>query len=266
MPDENAAAPQAPAPWAPQRRHWLIASVAIPVLCAVIAAAVALVTRRDDHQAAAPVESSHAPPPDQGRPCGSLDDGSIRFGWGPDRPTVAGQQFTDTASMNSDRANPSYGDERQFVTVKDAANTNAGGWKNEIFVEDGKSYLVEFFVHNSADSEPDHTAHDVRVSANVPTCTAHKIRVDGYIDAKDTFPSSVFSNVILQSDRPFTLTYKPGSARYFNNTHPKGVPLPDSIVTSEGALVGCPEMDGVVPGNYACSGIATFEVSAAFPQ
>jgi len=44
------------------------------------------------------------------------------------------------------------------------------------------------------------------------------------------------------------------------------VPLPDSIVTSEGALVGCQEMNGVVPGNYACSGIATFEVTAAFPQ
>jgi hypothetical protein len=229
----------------------------------VTATVTLITTHRDDPPA---TQAAAVAPPDQSKACGPVDDDTIRAGWGPDRPTVTGQQFTATAQMNSDRGNPHYGDERSLIAAKDAANTAAGGWKNEVNVEDGATYLIRMYVHNSADSAPDHTAHDVRLSANVPNCTAHKIRIDGYITAADTFPTTVYATVVFQSDRLFNLTYKPGSARYYSNPHPNGIALTDDIVIKKGTPVGVEQMDGVVPGNYANSGYAVFEVTAAFPE
>jgi len=253
-------------PWSPQRHHWIMASIVVPILCVAITATVALVNaHRDDHPAAGQSQSAAAPPPDQSTACGPIDDDKIVAGWGPERPLVTGQQFTATAQMDSDRDDPVYGDERSLVTAKDASITTPGHWETEINVEEGKTYLIRIYVHNSADSSPEHAAHDVRISANVPNCTAHKIRVDGFISAADTYPITVYANVVFQSDRPFNLTYKSGSAIYYNNPHPKGTQLTDDIVTSKGTPVGVDQMDGVVPGNYGNTGYAVFEVIPAFP-
>lgn len=262
----NNPTPQGSPGWSPQRRHWLLASIVVPLLCVGVTATVTLIISHRDDPASAPSQATAAPPPDQSKACGPLDDDTIVAGWGPDRPTVTGQQFTATAQMNSDRENGSYGDERSMIAAKDAAITEAGHWKQVVNVEEGKAYLLRILVHNSADESPEHTAHKVRVSANVPNCTAHKIRIDGYVTAADTFPTEVYGTVVFQSDRYFNLTYKPGSARYYNNPHPNGVALTDDIVVKKGTLVGVEQMDGIVPGNYVNSGYAVFEVTAAFPD
>ncbi len=192
--------------------------------------------------------------------------GGIAAAYGPDRPTYTIAQPADHITFNSITDNPNYGDERNFTLIKDASNTSAGGWSDNVSVQDGKEYLVRIYVHNNAASNLNLVATNTRVSATVPTATANSIQIDGYVSASNANPQKVWDSVVLSSDKKFNIAYVAGSASYHNNVLPSGQGLPDSIVTSSGALVGYNAMDGKVPGCYQYSGIATFKVKVSMPS
>lgn len=183
--------------------------------------------------------------------------------YGPQRTTFTIEKPATYVTFNSITNNRDYGDERNFVIAKDAAHTQAGGWSDNVTVQDGKEYLVRMYVHNNAAANLNLKATNTRVMANVPKTQAKTHRIDGYVSANNANPNRVYDHVHFSSDKEFTMTYVAGSARYYNNLNPQnGYQLPDAIVTQAGAQVGYDKMDGVVPGCFQYSGIATFKLRA----
>lgn len=184
--------------------------------------------------------------------------------YGPERQTFTIEKPASYVTFNSITNNRDYGDERNFVIAKDASNTQPGGWSDSVNIEDGKEYLVRMYVHNNAGANLNLNATNTRVMANVPNTSAKSHRVDGYVTADNAKPNRVYDHVNFSSDKEFSLTYVAGSARYYNNVKPKeGFPLSDAIVTKTGAQVGYEVMNGVIPGCFQYSGIATFKLRAS---
>lgn len=187
--------------------------------------------------------------------------GASVMAYGPSRPTFTIEKPADHITFNSITNNPNYGDERGFTLIKDAANTSAGGWSDEINVEDGKEYLVRVYVHNNAAENLNLVAQNTRISANVPTTTGTSVQIAANVIADNASPQRIWDEVVMKSDKKFNVAYVNGSARYYNNKFPaNGLQMSDSIVTSAGALVGYEALDGKVPGCFQYSGIATFKV------
>ena len=191
--------------------------------------------------------------------------------WGPtDRPTYTVNNPADHVTFNSITDNPDYGDERNFVRIKDASNTNAGGWSDTLAVQPGKEYLVQMYVHNNAATSLNESgagiAKNVRVMANVPNTTGKSVQVDGFISADNASPKEVWDQAIFTSDKDFNLTYEAGSTTMYNNAHPTGINVSDSIVTSAGAPVGFDAMDGNLPGCFHYSGYVSFKVKVNMPE
>ncbi len=184
------------------------------------------------------------------------------WAYGPGRDTFTIKTPADHITFNSITDNPNYGDERNFVLIKDAANTGAGGWSpDEITVQDGKEYLVRMYVHNNAAQNLNLVAKNTRLSMNVPTTYARSHQLDGFLTADNASPNRIWDSVVLKGDKDFIVSFVGGSARYYNNINANpGFALPDSIVTSAGAQVGYRSMNGEVPGCFEFSGIATFRV------
>lgn len=189
--------------------------------------------------------------------------------WGPDRPTYTVAHPADHITFNSITDNPIVGDERNFVVIKDAANTNSGGWQDNITAEPGKEYLVRVYVHNNAADNLNLTAVNTRVSASVPTTTGKKVSLSGFVSADNAAPQKVWDDASLNSTKDFNVAYVPGSARIYNNGYAKGgngQALPDSIVTYAGALVGYNGPDGKVPGCFEYVSYVTFKIKPQFAQ
>ena len=185
--------------------------------------------------------------------------------YGPERAaTYTVEKPADHVVFNSITNNKSQGDERNFVQVKDAANTNDGGWTDTVDVQDGKEYWVRMYVHNNAAENLNLVAKDVRAMASVPTTTGTSVKIDGYISYKENANapvSKIWDDVVLRSDKKFNIAYVAGSARYNNNVNPNpGFTLPDSIVTNTGAQLGYQTMNGDIPGCFKYSGIVNFKV------
>ena len=191
------------------------------------------------------------------------------FAWGPERKTFTEQNPAPYVTFNSITNNSFYGDERNFVTVKDASNTQDGGWSDRVAVQAGKEYVVRMYVHNNAADNLNLVATNTRASATVPTTTGKSVPISGFVSADNAEPKQVWDDVELTSDKDFNLAYVPGSATFHNNSvgkAPEGVKLPDSIVTSNGALLGYDALDGKIPGCYKYSGYVYFKIKPQFAQ
>ncbi|RWZ79402.1 MAG: DUF11 domain-containing protein [Candidatus Chaera renei] len=191
----------------------------------------------------------------------------ILLAWGPNRPTFTIAKPADYVTFNSITDNPNVGDERNFVVAKDAANTANGGWQDQVTVQPGKEYIVRVYVHNNAADNLNLKAVNTRVSASVSTATGTSVPVSGFVSADNARPQKVWDDVVFTSNSKFNLVYVPGSAEIFNNGYAaggNGAKLPDSIVTSAGALVGFNGPDGVVPGCFKYASYVYFKVKPQF--
>ncbi len=181
--------------------------------------------------------------------------------WGPDRPTYTIEKPADHVTFDSITNNPDYGDERNFVTIKDATNNNAGGWTDEISVENNKEYYVQMYVHNNAADNLNLVAKDVTAKFNLPTYSAKRIQIDGYLSSSNASPSKIWDQAVFSGSNDFSLTYVPGSASYTNNVFPSGTALSDNII-SNGVSLGYDKLDGNIPGCFKYSGSVIFKVKA----
>jgi uncharacterized repeat protein (TIGR01451 family) len=185
--------------------------------------------------------------------------------WGPSRTTYTIAHPADKITFNSITDNPAVGDERNFVVVKDAANTADGGWQDNITVQPGKEYLVRVYVHNNAASSLNLKAENTRVSASVPTTTGKSVSVSGFVTADNSDPKQVWDDIHFNSTSNFNLAYVSGSAEIWNNGYATtGQPLPDSIVTSAGALIGYNGPNGEVPGCFQYANYVYFKIKPQF--
>lgn len=185
--------------------------------------------------------------------------------WGPDRQLFTMAKPATFVTFNSITDNSVVGDERNFVVIKDAANTSDGGWKDNITVERGKEYLVRVYVHNNAADNLGLKALNTRVSAGIPTNTAKSISISGFVTSDNATPKQVWDDASFNSSENFNLAYVAGSAEIYNNGYARGgKSLPDSIVTSAGAKIGFDGPDGVVPGCFKYDNFIFFKVKPQF--
>jgi len=194
---------------------------------------------------------------------------AVTLAWGPDRPTYTVANPADHITFNSMTDNPNVGDERNFVVVKDAANTADGGWQDKVTVQPGKEYLVRVYVHNNAASSLNLTAVNTRVMASVPNTTGKNVSISGFVTADNATPNKIWDDISFNSAEDFNLTYVSGSAEIYNNGYAAGgtgKSLPDSIVTSTGALIGYNGPDGKVPGCFQYANYVYFKVKPQFPK
>ncbi len=191
---------------------------------------------------------------------------TVAMAYGPQRTTFTTQKPATYVTFNSITNNEAYGDERNFTTIKDASITGSGSWKDTLAVEDGKEYYVRMLVHNNAAQNLNLVATNTRIMATVPNVTANSIQLSGFVTANNSNPKQIYDTALMTSSKQFNITYVAGSAVYYNNVFTQGTKLPDSIVTSTGALVGYQQMDGNIPGCYQYSGYALFKVKVSSPN
>ncbi len=183
------------------------------------------------------------------------------FAWGPDRPTYTIENPANHVTFNSITNNPNYGDERNFVTIKDATNTNAGGWTDDITVQNGKEYYVRMYVHNNAADDLDLVAHNVTAKFNIPDYSAKRIQIDGYLSSTNASPTEIWDQAVFSSANNFSLDYIEGSASLTTNVFTSGTALSDNVV-STGALIGYDQLNGEIPGCFQYTALVIFKVKA----
>lgn len=188
------------------------------------------------------------------------------FAWGPTRETHTVANPADYITFNSITDNTNIGDERNFVRIKDASNTNAGGWVDQLNVENGKEYWVQMYVHNNAASSLNLVAENVRVNAAVPSTTAKSVTVEGFINSSNANPTQIWDQAIFNSDKDFNLTYVMGSAKLYNNVFTNGTQVSDNIVLAGGAPIGYDKLDGKLPGCFQYAGYVNFKVKVQMGQ
>jgi len=194
---------------------------------------------------------------------------AVLFAWGPsqDRALFTAENPAPYVTFNSITNNPEVGDERNFLTVKDASDTTPGNWKNDLIVTPGKEYLVRVYVHNDAASNLNLKATNSRVKVSVPTNTAKEIGMSGFISADNAKPQEVWADSVLRSSSDFNIAYVDGSARLYNKAFGQtGTQLSDDIVTNKGALLGYDKLDGVIPGCIEYSGYVSFKIRIQGPS
>ena len=195
------------------------------------------------------------------------------FAWGPDRPTYTIANPANHVTFNSIIDNPSQGDERNFVQVRDA---NAG---NETYADStnltaGHQYVIFIYYHNNAASNlnADGTgiAHNAYVKAQIPAVVTNgstDTKAVGYVGASNANPGEVWDDISFSNTTgsDIALRYVPGSATIHSFGPVNGQTMSDNIVTT-GASIGYDSLNGELPGCNEYAGYVTLRVQADQPN
>ncbi len=193
---------------------------------------------------------------------------AVTFAWGPGRDTFTVENPAPHVTFNSITNNPIDGDERNFSRAKDTTATAPSAWTDNVQVTPGKEYIVRMVVHNNAADNLNLNAINTRASASVPTTTGKSVTVSNFVSADNAKPAKVWDDVTFTGSQDFNLAFVPGSARIYNNGYAaggNGQPLPDSIVTSAGAVLGYNKAgDGIIPGCFQYLSYVEYKVKPQF--
>lgn len=190
--------------------------------------------------------------------------------WGPqDRETFTWEEPASYPTFNSITDNPTLGDERNFVRVREAGSDDA--FTDEATLTAGKEYEVYVYYHNNASAHLNESgeglAQDVRLSVLCPEhLEANHAAVVQVNLTSSADPSEIFDTAyLIAQDSDITLSYVSGSAVVHNEGSANGTALDDAALWSdEGApLSYSAEYPGVIPGCAEYAGYVTFLMRAA---
>lgn len=181
----------------------------------------------------------------------------ITLAWGPTRPTYTMERPADHVTFDSITNNPNYGDEREFVTIKDV--TTGGKLTNNATLIPGHEYQVQVYVHNNASSDLNASgvgiAHGTTVRAALPASVNGSETVDGFVTATNATPTEVYDTAALTSTGKVDLEFVNGSAMLHTNF--QQTKLADSVITT-GVKVGDKDLSGDWRGCLNYAGAVTF--------
>jgi uncharacterized repeat protein (TIGR01451 family) len=185
--------------------------------------------------------------------------------FGPDRPTFTWANPAPYVTFDSITDNPSVGDERNFVRIKDASATS--DYTDNVALQPGKTYSVELYYHNDAASNLNEKATDATARISMPATVAagDSATITGYLDASNANPTSVWDSATGSSSSAVALRYVQGSATFTSNGAINGQTVPDSLFTT-GANLGYDAQDGTLPGCNQYAGYITFEFTVDQPN
>jgi uncharacterized repeat protein (TIGR01451 family)/LPXTG-motif cell wall-anchored protein len=195
------------------------------------------------------------------------------FAWGPDRPTFTYAHPAPYVTFNSITDNPSQGDERNFVQIKESGAANSTYGEN-VNLQAGKDYDVFVYYHNNAASNLNDAAHNykgiakdaaMRVQMPASVKAGDKARITAFVGASNANPAQVWDEAYGTASSNFVLRYVPGSAKVHSNGAVNGKTMPDSLYTT-GAPLGYDKLDGNLPGCNQYAGYVIFKVHVDKPD
>lgn len=194
--------------------------------------------------------------------------------WGPaSRPTFTLEEPADYPVFNSITNHTGFGDERNFVSIREAG---VGTYKDEIDIVPGKEYEVYVLVHNNAKSRLNDIpteggvgiAVNVRLNAVVPLVVkkGEKGTITSTISADNTNPKEVWDEAYVTATAgTVDLSYVPGSAIIHSNGAVNGRVLSEALFSAEGTFLGYDSLNGVIPGCFQYSSYVIYRIKADAP-
>ena len=174
----------------------------------------------------------------------------------------------DHVVFNSFTNAPNYGDERDFLNVRDA---NSQTWLNHVTVHDGETLVVRAYIHNNANPNAigtaAATAHDTKLMVILPTNKKASTEAAANISASNANPAIIGDTIDFNGAAPFTLsfdknspvqiTYRPnGTGDYVTRTAPGAAFTNDqTMVANFGDWKGC----------FQYSALVTMQVKVSMP-
>ena len=193
--------------------------------------------------------------------------------WGPDRPTYTYQNPAPHVTFNSMTGTPNYGDERNFVRIKEATAAN-NTYVDNINLQAGKQYTVMVYYHNNASSTLNDAAHQykgvaqnakMRVQMPSTVLAGEKARITGFVSADNAQPGTVWDEAYASASSNVALRYVPNSATIYSNGAVDGQKMPESLYTT-GANLGYNELDGKLKGCNEFAGWVTYNIVVDQPN
>jgi uncharacterized repeat protein (TIGR01451 family)/LPXTG-motif cell wall-anchored protein len=189
--------------------------------------------------------------------------------YGPDRATFTFAHPAPYVTFNSITDNPSVGDERNFLRIKEAGDSNVYG--KTVALTPGKTYQVSMYYHNNAASNLNDSgvgvAKDVKARIQMPATVAAggTATVTGFVNSSNANPTSVWDSSTATAVESVALRYVQGSAKVTSNGAVNGATLPDSLFTT-GTNLGYDSLDGILKGCNQFAGYVTFSFVAVQPN
>ncbi len=213
--------------------------------------------------------------------------GVTALAWGPEnRPTYTMESPAPSVTFNSITNSKGWGDERNFLVIKDITaeykgagglNTIAksGGFTDKAILADQHYYMVKAFVHNNAAENLHLVSNDTKIKINIDDSKKPVFNVQATISSSNCGadnkgnagkPCKVWDDVFIEPEKgnngkydDYSLSYIIDTSRYFNNKKDfttKGFLLSNDIHSraDTGALLGYEKMDGKLQGCFQYSG------------
>ncbi len=189
--------------------------------------------------------------------------------WGPtDRELFTRDNPADYVTFNSITDNLSYGNETNFVRIKEVSQPNSA-YTDEIQVQPGKEYELYVFYHNNAkrslNASGQGVAIDTKLRMEMPAVikAGQTAAINGYVSASNATPQTVWDSARASSNADVALRYIPNSASIHNDGATNGHALPENIWTT-GTPLGFNQLDGVLPGCNEYSGYVKLRIVADY--
>lgn len=203
------------------------------------------------------------------------DDASaiVPTAWGPqDRATFTYEVPATYPTFNSITNNPTLGDERNFVRVREYGDPNPDG--DEVTLEVGKEYEIAIYYHNNAASNYNASgkgiAENVRMRTEFPSYleAGQSAQVVGFITSSNANPGEVWDSAYLNAHEPVYLNYVVNSAVLHNLGTSNGTPMSgDALLGDQGVLLSYwNDLWGIVPGCNEYGGYLTYRIKVDQPN
>lgn len=198
---------------------------------------------------------------------------SLATAWGPDRPTFSINSPATYVTFNSITDNPAYGDERNFLRLKEAS-ASSSTYSDETTIVAGKEYEAYVYFHNNASATFNDASHNhlgiarntkMRIAMPGVLKAGQRTGMTGYISADNANPGTVHDDTFMTSETDVVLRFLPGTANIYSWGSVDGQQLSDSIVT-DGVLLGYNSLDGNLPGCHEFAGYVKFRFKAVAPD
>ncbi len=181
-------------------------------------------------------------------------------GWGPARDLFTMNEPAAFATMNSITDHPEWGDQRNFLRIRDL-NEIESTFDNDEILKVGHTYRVAVQFENSASPTASAAwAFGVRLALGIPgTVSAESASISAIISGTNTIPASVWSSSTIHNDtgEDIYLRYVPESAVLTTNGALGETRLDKSLFSDSGTLLGCDALDGTLSGESRCLGYVT---------
>jgi uncharacterized repeat protein (TIGR01451 family) len=179
--------------------------------------------------------------------------------WGPGRPTFTIEKPANYVVFNSITNNPSNGDERNFVRIKEAGTTNK--FTNEVNIAAGKTYTIYIYYHNNAAANYNLVATNTRVNTQLPSSVKANVKTDisAKIMADNANPKTVWDEARVTATEDVVLKYVSNSATIHSKGAVNGKKLNSNEFLTNGALIGYNALDGRVQGCHQYAGYITYD-------